>query len=102
MPAVRSSPHTDVGRKGAVAATLLFLCGCPRPQAIVSGPPPDPGALYFQAKKAHQVPETLSADAKAFVEAPENAGRYSLHLFVKRPASLRLEALSPMGGPAAG
>jgi len=67
----------------------------------VTGPPPDPGALYFQAKKAHQVPETLSADAKAFVEAPENAGRYSLHLFVKRPASLRMEALSPMGDPAA-
>ena len=67
----------------------------------MTGPPPDPGALYFQAKKAHQVPETLSAEAKAFVEAPENGGRYSLHLFVKRPASLRMEALSPMGDPAA-
>jgi hypothetical protein len=67
----------------------------------VTGPPPDPGALYIQAKKAHQVPETLSADAKAFVEAPQNAGRYSLHLSVKRPASLRLEALSPMGDPVA-
>jgi len=28
------------------------------------------------------------------VEAPENAGRYSLHISVKRPASLRIEALS--------
>src|SRR5882724_7957095 len=101
MPAVCSSPHTDVGRKGAFAAALLLLLGCPRPQAIVSGPPPDPGALYFQAKKAHQVPETLSCDAKAFVEAPESAGRYSLHISVKRPASLRIEALSPMGDPAA-
>ena len=85
--------------------SALCLCaalsGCPRPQTIVTGPPPDPGALYFQAKKAHQVPETLSADAKAFVEAPENPGRYSLHLVVRRPASLRIEALSPMGDPAA-
>ena len=101
MPAARSSPHTDVGRKDVLAAALLLLLGCPRPHAIVSGPPPDPGALYFQAKKAHQVPATLSCDAKAFVEAPENAGRYSLHISVKRPASLRIEALTPMGDPAA-
>src|SRR6266403_730518 len=101
MPAARSRPHTDVGRNDLLAAALLLLLGCPSPHAIVSGPPPDPGALYFQAKKAHQVPETLSCDAKAFVEAPENAGRYSLHISVKRPASLRIEALTPMGDPAA-
>ena len=84
----------------ALAAALLVLSGCPRPQAV-AGPPPDPGALYFQAKKAHRAPATLSCDGKAFVEAPQNAGRYALHVSVKRPASVRLEALTPMGDPAA-
>jgi len=84
----------------ALAAALLLAAGCPHPQTV-AGPPPDPGALYFQAKKAHLVPDTLSCDAKAFVEAPENAGRYSLHVSLKRPASVRIEALTPMGDPAA-
>jgi len=84
----------------AACAALLVLSACPRPQTV-AGPPPDPGALYFQAKKAHMVPATLSCDAKAFVEAPQNAGRYALHVSVKRPASLRIEALTPMGDPAA-
>jgi len=96
-----SSARTGSVRAPLVAlACLLLLAACPK-QPVVSGPPPDPGALYFQAKKAHLVPETLSCDAKAFVEAPENAGRYSLHVSVKRPASLRIEALTPMGDPAA-
>src|SRR6267142_3382587 len=96
-----SSARTGSVRAPLVAlAWLLLLAACPK-QPVVSGPPPDPGALYFQAKKAHLVPETLSCDAKAFVEAPENAGRYSLHVSVKRPASLRIEALTPMGDPAA-
>lgn len=82
------------------AAALLALWGCPRPQAI-QGPPPDPGALYIQAKKAHGLPLTLSCDAKAFVEAPQNDGRYTLHLSVRRPASIRMEAITPMGDPAA-
>ena len=90
-----------MGRTRAIRAFLvLFAAGCPKP-AVVSGPPPDPGALYIQARKAHGVPETLTCDAKAFVEAPENAGRYALHVSVKRPASLRIEALSPIGDPAA-
>jgi hypothetical protein len=95
MPALRSP-----GRALAIAVLLLLVTGCPKPQ-VVAGPPPDPGALYIQARKAHGVPETLSCDAKAFVEAPENGGRYALHVSVKRPASLRIEALSPMGDPAA-
>ena len=82
------------------AALLLLLCGCPKPQTI-QGPPPDPGALYIQAKKAHGVPVTLSCDARAFVEAPNNDGRYTLHLSVRRPASIRMEAITPMGDPAA-
>jgi hypothetical protein len=90
-----------MGRTRAIRAFLvLFAAGCPKP-AVVSGPPPDPGALYIQARKAHGVPETLTCDAKAFVEAPENAGRYALHVSVKRPASVRIEALSPIGDPAA-
>jgi hypothetical protein len=79
---------------------LLLLTACPKPE-VISGPPPDPGALYIQAKKAHGVPETLSCDAKAFVDAPQNGGRYALHVSVKRPASIRLEAITPMGDPAA-
>ncbi|HTO97686.1 MAG TPA: DUF4292 domain-containing protein [Myxococcales bacterium] len=79
---------------------LLLAAGCPKPQ-VAAGPPPDPGALYIQAKKAHAAPLTLSCDAKAFVEAPENGGRYALHVSVKRPASLRIEAITPMGDPAA-
>lgn len=79
---------------------LLLSTACPT-APVVSGPPPDPGALYIQAKKAHGVPETLSCDAKAFVEAPENGGRYALHISVKRPASIRMEAITPIGDPAA-
>jgi hypothetical protein len=95
MSLLRSTVRT----LAAFALALLFA-GCPKPP-LVSGPPPDPGALYIQARKAHGVPETLTCDAKAFVEAPENGGRYALHVSVKRPASLRIEALSPMGDPAA-
>jgi len=82
------------------AFALLLLLGCSKP-AVVSGPPPDAGALYIQAKKAHAIPTSLSADARAFVEAPKNGGRYTLHIFVRRPASLRIEALTPTGDPAA-
>jgi hypothetical protein len=81
-------------------ALLLLLAACPGAQ-VVSGPPPDPGALYIQVKKAHGVPATLSCDAKAFVEAPENGGRYALHISVKRPASIRMEAINPIGDPVA-
>ena len=97
MSALPSSARALSARS---AVALLLLVGCSRPQ-VVAGPPPDPGALYIEAKKAHGIPETLSCDAKAFVEAPENAGRYALHVSVKRPASLRIEALTAMGDPAA-
>ncbi len=79
---------------------LLLATACPT-APVVTGPPPDPGALYIQVKKAHGVPDTLSCDAKAFVDAPENGGRYALHISVKRPASIRMEAITPMGDPAA-
>jgi hypothetical protein len=87
-------------RIGRALALAMLAAGCPKAPEI-AGPPPDPGALYIQAKKAHAVPATLSCDAKAFVDAPENGGRYTLHVSVKRPASIRLEAITPMGDPAA-
>lgn len=80
------------------ALALLFACAHARPPA---GPPPDPAATLAQVEKAHAVPQTLSCDAKAFVDAPENGGRYSLHLSVSRPGSIRIEALLPTGDPAA-
>jgi hypothetical protein len=82
------------------AVCFLAAAGCPKPQ-VVMGPPVDAGALLEQVRAAHKVPRTLSCEAKAFVDAPENGGRYALQLSVKRPASLRIEALTPMGDPAA-
>jgi hypothetical protein len=81
-------------------AVALNLIGCPKAQ-MVAGPVPDAAALYAEAQAAHRVPQTLSCDAKAFVEAPENGGRYAMHVSVQRPRSIRLEALTPLGDPAA-
>jgi hypothetical protein len=78
----------------------LFAVGCPKAQ-LVAGSEPDPAALYAQAQAAHRVPETLSCNGRVVIEAPENGGRYALHISVKRPASLRLEALTPLNDPAA-
>lgn len=77
---------------------LLLLLGCAHGWR---GPLPDAPALWAQVRTAHRLPETLSGEAKAFVDAPENGGRYGLNLSVKRPASLRIEALTPLGDPAA-
>ena len=79
---------------------LLFAAGCPKPQ-VIAGPPVDAAGLWAQVLAAHRIPDTLSCDGKAFVEAPENGGRYALHLSVRRPASIRIEALTPLGDPAA-
>ena len=65
------------------------------------GPLPDPAQLWDQARAAHRLPESLSAEAKAFVDAPENGGRYALEIAVQKPNSLRIEALTPLGDPAA-
>jgi hypothetical protein len=43
----------------------------------------------------------MACDAKAFVDAPQNGGRYALHIAVRRPASIHIEALSPLGDPVA-
>jgi hypothetical protein len=82
------------------AVCWLTAAGCPKPQ-LVAGPPVDAGALLEQERAAHKMPRTLSCEAKAFVDAPENGGRYALQLSVRRPASIRIEALTPTGDPAA-
>lgn len=79
---------------------LLLLAGCATAK-VASGPAPSPSALYEQVKDAHKGPSTLTCDAKAFVQAPQNSGRYELHVAVARPDSIRIEALTPVGDPAA-
>jgi outer membrane lipoprotein-sorting protein len=81
-------------------ALLLLLAGCAA-APVASGPAGDPQALLEQARKAHEAPASMSCDAKAFVEAPKDGGRYELHVSVKRPDSIRIEALTPVGDPAA-
>lgn len=98
-------PRRSDEAKFVLASLLCFFAvdlvtGCPKAQ-VVAGPAPEASALYAQAQAAHQVPQTLSGEAKAFVEAPEHGGRYAMHVSVQRPRSMRLEALSPLGDPAA-
>ena len=83
------------------ALLALLLLGACRSAVAPAGPPQDPVAFFDRLKAAHQKPLTLSCDAKAFVEAPENGGRYALHIAVQRARSIRIEALTPLGDPAA-
>ena len=86
-------------RSGVVAlATALAACKHAPPPV---GPPLDPAALLAQVEKAHAEPQTLSASGKAAVDAPRNGGRYQIQLVMRRPASLRIAALDPLGNPAA-
>lgn len=102
-----------------VCAACLAACQhaqaagpAPAPSAAALAPPaPDPvllarqraeaTALLDRVNAAHALPATLSADAKAFVDAAEGGGRYGLIVAVQRPDSLRIEALMPWGDPAA-
>ena len=56
--------------------------GCPRP--LVPGAL-DAEGLQGQVRAAHRTPETLSAEAKAIIEAPENSGRWPLHILASGP-----------------
>jgi hypothetical protein len=85
----------------ALLLTTPLLSACPRRDGATLAPALDAAKLFDQIKAAHARPETLTADAKAFVDAPQNGGRYALHVSVRRPASLRIEALTPLGDPAA-
>jgi hypothetical protein len=78
---------------------LAALCACSH--ARVRGPDLDPVDLAARIEKAHQIPESLSAEGKAFVDAPGNGGRYPFQVAARRPASLRIAALDPLGNPAA-
>jgi outer membrane biogenesis lipoprotein LolB len=77
----------------------IFLLSCAH--APPQGPAPDAVELFERARAAHQVPQTMMCDAKAFVDARQNGGRYALHIAVRRPASIHIEALTPLGDPAA-
>ena len=87
--------------KRLALVALLALAGCPHRGASPLGGAIDAAPLWEQVKAAHAREGTLTADGKAFVDAPQNGGKYSLHLSVRRPSSLRLEALTPLGDPAA-
>jgi len=96
-----SAPH---GRRFLSAARAVVLAAALA--ACKQGPPPlgppiDAVALLEQVEKAHAEPQTLSASGKASVDAPQNGGRYQIQLVVRRPASLRIAALDPLGNPAA-
>ncbi len=107
-----------IRRPGLLAAALavVALCACPRPPPLPPPPTaPSSGlsaaerqaqrdaaeALLERIRAAHQKPLTVSGDAKAFVDAAENGGRYALMFAVQRPDSLRIDALMPWGEPAA-
>jgi len=89
-----------VRRLLAMALVLALQVACGHAPAPV-GPPLDPVALLQQIEKAHAEPQTLSASGRAAVDAPENGGRYQIQIVVRRPASLRIAALDPLGNPAA-
>jgi outer membrane biogenesis lipoprotein LolB len=78
----------------------LLVVACKQGPAP-AGPPVDAAALLEQIQKAHAEPQTLSASGKAAVDAPQNGGRYQIQLVLRRPASLRIAALDPLGNPAA-
>jgi outer membrane biogenesis lipoprotein LolB len=93
--------HPARGLRLAVGAPLLAFCiACPHAPPA-AGPPLDPVPLLQQLEKAHAEPQTLSASGKTAVDAPENGGRYQIQIVVRRPASLRIAALDPLGNPAA-
>lgn len=82
-----------------LVALILLAAGCKTAQ--VAPPPPDAVTFLDRLRAAHRAPETIRCDAKAFVDAPQNGGRYALHIASRRPQSLRIEALTPVGDPAA-
>jgi hypothetical protein len=86
-------------RRAALLAVCACALGCPKRQG--RGADLDPIALYEQIQRAHAGPETLSASGKAFVDAPQGGGRYALEVSVRRPRSLRIALLDPLGNPAA-
>ncbi|MBS2024065.1 MAG: hypothetical protein JST92_16810 [Deltaproteobacteria bacterium] len=111
--------------RGSGLALACALAGCAglnpmasdatRNQQLAAEPPPaqdldvDKRAVQVREAEAFwdrlrvllQSPTTVSGDAKAFVDAPENGGRYPILFAAQLPASLRIDALTPLGDPAA-
>jgi hypothetical protein len=88
--------------KRALALLILpLLCACPHRAGTPLQGPVDGPALWARLRAAHDKPDALSEEARIFVDAPKNGGKYTLQLSVKRPSSLRIEALTPLGDPAA-
>jgi Domain of unknown function (DUF4292) len=99
MSVRRRGPRPPTGLAALViAAAAPFAC---KHAAGTAGPPLDPVVLVERIEKAHAEPQTLSAAGRAAVDAPQNGGRYQIQIVVRRPASLRLAALDPLGNPAA-
>lgn len=94
-----------------LACALGAACAQVRPVERPAEARPREGGVEAQARQAEAQAllellraapraRTVSGDAKAFVDAPENGGRYPLFLAVQAPGSLRLDALTPLGDPA--
>jgi len=98
------------------ALSLCAFAACVHPPPLPPPPvDPAPGAsaaelranaeaaesLLLKIRAAHQQPVTVSGDAKAFVDAEQNGGRYALMFALRRPDALRIDALMPWGEPAA-
>jgi len=92
-----SAPHGRRFLSAARAVVLAAALAACKQGAPALGPPIDAVALLEQVEKAHAEPQTLSASGKASVDAPQNGGRYQIQLVVRRPASLRIAALDPLG-----
>ena len=97
IAAPRGAPSAFLRR---VLAIAVALASC-KQAAPPAGPPLEAAALLQQVEKAHAEPQTISASGKAAVDAPQNGGRYQIQLVLRRPASLRIAALDPLGNPAA-
>ncbi len=111
-----SAGASSLGAAALLCAACLAACqhaqaAGPAPASAIPALAADPAllarqrveaaALLDRVNAAHLLPATLSADAKAFVDAAEGGGRYGLIVAVRRPDSLRIDALLPWGDPAA-
>ena len=107
-PDVRAPPKPR--RAGILGvAALVLAAALPACRSARGEPLQDKGGQRFSAeevwsvlqKAGEKAPKTMTATAKAFVDAKVNGGKYALQISVKAPRSLRIEALTPLGDPAA-
>jgi len=94
---------------GLVAAVSLGAAALPACHSTRGEPLQDKNGQSFTAEEVWSVlqkagaagPQTMTATSKAFVDAKVNGGKYALQISVRAPRSLRIEALTPLGDPAA-